>query len=315
MTETSGANEAAPSRVAFLGVMLAVSIALNMIESWIPPFPIPGAKIGLANIVTLSVLLWYGWRDALLLTILRQVAVSVLGGGFLSAGFMLGLSGGITSIVAMQAAVLGSSVFVRPLLSVVGISCIGAVCHNLGQLAAASLILHDATLWRFLPLLIILALPSGLITGLAARELLKVLTKSYVPAGQASKYIVNKIGVGDWSAVVVFVLLSGAVFMGPRFLPPGRGAVALVRIHGKLNETVDLAHDRLVQISVPPGKMIAEVKNHRIRVKESNCLNKICVMSGWINRPGQSLICVPNDVVIQISSSGSSGTAVDAVTY
>ncbi len=236
--------------------MLAISIALYMIESWIPPFPIPSAKIGLANIVSLSVLLWCGWRDALLLAILRQVAVSVLGGGFLSAGFMLGLTGGITSIVAMQVAVLGLSVFVRPWLSVVGISCIGAVCHNLGQLAAASLILHDPNLWHFLPLLIVLALPSGLITGLASRELLRFLTQSYVPAQCASKYVVSKMCAGDWAAVVGFILLSGALFICPRFLPSGHGAVALVRLHGKLEETVDLAHDRLVQIEFLPQRWL-----------------------------------------------------------
>jgi len=50
------------------------------------------------------------------------------------------------------------------------------------------------------------------------------------------------------------------------------------------------------------GKMVLEVRNGRIRVAESDCPNKICCYEGWISRPGQSLVCLPNRVLIEIPS-------------
>ena len=60
--------------------------------------------------------------------------------------------------------------------------------------------------------------------------------------------------------------------------------------------------------------MIFEVRDHRVRVAESNCSNRNCVAGGWIDRPGQMIVCLPNDVVLSVAPD-SPGEEVDAITY
>ena len=73
---------------------------------------------------------------------------------------------------------------------------------------------------------------------------------------------------------------------------------AVVYHEGKLLEHLSLDKDR--EIALLKGKMILEIKDERIRVKKSDCPRQICVSRGWIKRPGQVIVCVPNKILIEI---------------
>ena len=73
---------------------------------------------------------------------------------------------------------------------------------------------------------------------------------------------------------------------------------AVVYHEGKLLEHLSLDKDR--EITLLEGKMILEIKDERIRVKKSDCPRQICVSRGWIKRPGQVIVCVPNKILIEI---------------
>src|SRR3990172_3945315 len=87
-------------RIAWL---TALAVTIHMVESAFPS-PLPGVKPGLANVITILVLLQYGWRIAAWVSLLRVVVGSLLLGSFLSPTFMLSLSGALASIAALRLA-------------------------------------------------------------------------------------------------------------------------------------------------------------------------------------------------------------------
>lgn len=153
-------------RVVTLGLMVAIAGVLHAVENWLPlPVPVPGAKLGLANIVSLLVISLYGWRDALLVAVLRVLLGTLLGGAFLGPAFAMSMSGALVSALGMAYAYHHW----RPMFSLVGISILGAVFHNTAQISVAALLVSSSGLFWYLPYLLLFALPTGLATGLTAK--------------------------------------------------------------------------------------------------------------------------------------------------
>ncbi|MGI6677801.1 MAG: Gx transporter family protein [Dehalobacterium sp.] len=160
-----------------VSVLVALATALHIIESFFPsPLPIPGAKLGLANIVTLLTLVIFGWKTGLLVAFLRVMLGSLISGSILTTGFFLSFTGTMTSTLMMA---LCLSFFSG--LSVVGVSIVGAVFHNLGQLVMAGLLIEHLAILFYLPVLLLAAIPTGLFTGFMLKYLLKHLTTIGVP--------------------------------------------------------------------------------------------------------------------------------------
>lgn len=152
-----------------LSLLLALSVVLNIVESFIPIFNgyIPGLKIGLANIVTLFVLFNYSFKDALYIGILRVFLVGILRTGLFSPTFLFSLSGAVLSLIMMW---LGKNIFK---LSIIGTSIIGSVFHSLGQVLASIVILNTFNMIYYLPWLLLFSIPAGIFTGKIAQELVK----------------------------------------------------------------------------------------------------------------------------------------------
>ncbi len=150
-------------KMVLLALLIAMASVLHVVESWIPvPLPVPGIKLGLANIVSLIVIVIFGWRDAIYVAILRVLLASLFGGIFLGPAFAMSISGAIGS-TAVMAYVYDSW---YPKISLIGISIIGAVIHNMVQITVAALLVSSANLLWYLPYLILFALPTGLATGI-----------------------------------------------------------------------------------------------------------------------------------------------------
>ena len=148
-----------------LALLVSVGLVLSIIESTFPPLlPIPGAKLGLANIATVIALYLFGAGMALEVTILRSLIAGLLRGSVV--GLFLSFSGGLVSTLVMIALFL---VF-DDTFSVVGVSVAGAVTHNVVQLLAAYLLVRHAALFFYMPYLILIAVPTGLFVGFASRR-------------------------------------------------------------------------------------------------------------------------------------------------
>ncbi len=152
-------------RVTNLALLVSIGLVLSLIESTLPPLlPVPGAKLGLANIATVIALYLFGPSMALEVTVLRASIGGLLRGSVI--GLLLSLSGGLVSTVVM----IGLFLSMKRYLSIVGVSVAGAVTHNVTQLAAAFLIVRQAALFFYMPYLILVAVPTGLFVGFASRR-------------------------------------------------------------------------------------------------------------------------------------------------
>ncbi|MDR1935599.1 MAG: Gx transporter family protein [Candidatus Accumulibacter sp.] len=148
--------------------LAAAAIGLALIDAAIP-LPLPGVKPGLSNIVTLIVLARYGWRTAAWVSGLRVVAGGILLGQLLAPGFFMSLSGALSSLLILGAAIRLPGRWFGP----VSWSVLAAFAHIGGQLALARLWLipHNGVFY-LAPFFAIAALAFGIINGLVAARLL-----------------------------------------------------------------------------------------------------------------------------------------------
>lgn len=150
-------------RIVVLGLMVALSLVLSIIESWFPlPVPVPGVKLGLANIITITVIIFFGFADVLSVVFTRCILSSIFGGGI--TGFLFSISGGMLSAIAMYILYKKGS----KLFSTIGISVAGAVTHNIAQIVVASFIMKDIAVFAILPLLLISGGVMGIFIGLCS---------------------------------------------------------------------------------------------------------------------------------------------------
>lgn len=158
-------------RTAFLGMMTALALIVTYVETLIPfQLGIPGAKIGLTNIVILLVLYRGLFSDALLVSVVRIVAVGFLFGNL--SAILYSMAGGLLSLVVMQL-LKKSKAF-----GMLGVSVAGGVSHNLGQLLAAMAVLDSISLVYYLPFLMIAGVVTGFCIGAAAQAVMKHVSKT-----------------------------------------------------------------------------------------------------------------------------------------
>lgn len=166
-------NKDLTRKIALTGIMCALALALSYLETLIPAYPgfPPGAKPGLSNIVTMFMAGSAGPLYAFFITVIKGLFAGVTRG---FTAMMMSLSGGILSTAA--ACLLFR--FAKNKLGYIGISIVCAVCHNIGQLAAACIISGTASLVvGYGPLLLIFAVVTGLLTGAILKAVMPTLAK------------------------------------------------------------------------------------------------------------------------------------------
>jgi heptaprenyl diphosphate synthase len=143
-----------------LGILVSIAVTLQIAESMIPR-PLPWLRLGLANAVTLLVLVRMGFRSALAVALLRVVLCALLLGTFGGPAFLLSASGALLATLAMAFALRAA-----PPLSLLGVSVAGSAAHVIGQLAAISPLLRlGSSVAVLAPILLATAVPLGLVTG------------------------------------------------------------------------------------------------------------------------------------------------------
>lgn len=139
-------NTGRTKKIALGGILTALAMIFSYIESLIPiPLPVPGVKLGIANIAIISVLYLLGSGQALLVNLLRITLTAVLFGNFNS--FLFSMAGGMLSLLVMV--ILKKSGH----FSIVGVSVAGGVFHNVGQITAAVFLMDTTAIYYYLPVL------------------------------------------------------------------------------------------------------------------------------------------------------------------
>lgn len=158
------------NKTAYLGVLTALALIFSYVESLIPiPVPVPGLKIGLANLMVVFLLYTTGPKEAFLLNLVRVLLSGFLFGNLSS--ILYSLSGAALSFLVMFLLKRTG------LFSVVGVSIAGGTAHNLGQILVAAFVLESADLFFYAPVLMITGELTGFFIGLTAGEVQKRLPK------------------------------------------------------------------------------------------------------------------------------------------
>ena len=158
-------------KLTLLGLCASVALLLSYVEAMIPPLfsAIPGIKMGLPNVVIVFVLYRYGVRDASLVSVVRLIIVAMLFGSVTT--FIYSLAGAVLSLLVM--AILKKLDF----LSTVGVSVAGGVCHNIGQIIVAMILLNTAEIGYYMIVLAITGTIAGILIGIAGAFVLKRFPK------------------------------------------------------------------------------------------------------------------------------------------
>ena len=149
-----------------LAVTVAVAMRLSFVESRIPPIvPIPGVKVGLANIAVIFALYKMGWREALTVSLVRVVLVALLFGSVVSLAYSF--AGALLSLSLM--------IILRKIgiFTEVAVSVVGGITHNIGQIFVAFLLLETDVVFYYLPFLLVSGVIAGIGVGAASALLVK----------------------------------------------------------------------------------------------------------------------------------------------
>ena len=159
-------------RLALSAVLAAIALTIFVLEAQIPlPLPVPGLKLGLSNVVTLFALAVLGWKEALVILLVRIVLGNIFTAQIMA--LLYSLAGGLLSFAVMA---LLLRVLKRSQLWVAGV--FGGITHNLGQMAVAVAVTGTPALLMYLPVLLLCGIVTGAFTGLCAQLLRNRLTKS-----------------------------------------------------------------------------------------------------------------------------------------
>ena len=146
-------------RLTLCGVLTAVSLTIFVLEAQLPPLlPVPGVKLGLANLITLFALLYLSPKETCLILLARILLGTVFTAS--PATLLYSLTGGFFC--------LGAELILIKfwhIQEIWAISTVGAMVHNLGQLIAAALVTQTLSIFWYLPILLIFGILTGLFTG------------------------------------------------------------------------------------------------------------------------------------------------------
>lgn len=164
-------------KIALNGLLISLALVLSYIESLFPTsliIPIPGIRLGLANIVTMFALFYLGFVSAMTISVLRCVLAALMFGGLSS--LLFSLSGALLALITMQVLKYGYN----KLFSILGISIGGAAAHNTGQILMASLMMRNTAIFAYLPILLLAGMVMGFVTAVVAQNLFYLVDKTHV---------------------------------------------------------------------------------------------------------------------------------------
>lgn len=156
--------------IAFYGLAIALAMILSYVETLLPySFGVPGIKLGLPNLVIMVLLYTRGVKGAAMVSLIRVLLTALLFGNAMSLAYSI--AGAVLSLAVM---ILLKK---KKIFSVAGVSVSGGVCHNMGQIIAAMILLGSGAVAAYLPFLIISGTIAGIVIGVGASVVIKRVEK------------------------------------------------------------------------------------------------------------------------------------------
>ncbi|AFS78018.1 heptaprenyl diphosphate synthase component I [Gottschalkia acidurici 9a] len=165
-------------KLIFLSLLVSIGLTLSIIENMIPlPIPVPGVKLGLVNMVFLITLVLFGFKEALIVVLLRSITLAVAIGNV--SGLMYSIPSSVISTTVMAIVYKNFSNY----FSLIGVSLFGAVTYNITQIGVASFIMQNIKIFSYLPIMSLMSIFTGYFVGLGSKfsiDNIKVTLKKYL---------------------------------------------------------------------------------------------------------------------------------------
>ena len=197
-------------------ILVTCAVVLQAAEAYLPRVPVPGIRLGLANVITLIAIIEFGFWGALEVAAIRTVAASLLLGTFLSPSFLISFVSAVSSAVVMAGMYELIKKMKNPFLSLTGISIIGAGAHNAAQLFTVYFVLiRNDAVFMLAPWLGLSAVITGFITGVIASQICGAGKKVKPALGVIKK---DKRGIkavntaSGWKFAPVYLITCAVVF-------------------------------------------------------------------------------------------------------
>lgn len=292
--------------VARFAMLTALALVLGYLEYLIPVAPtIPGIKLGLGNTVLLYAVYMGSPLEATLLMFAKVFLSSLMFGGGFSA-MIYSLAGGTLSLIAML-------ILCRvPKVGVLAVSAAGAICHNLGQIIAASLMLGVGAVWAYFPVLVISGLIMGPLTGLVAKMVFRALKRA------GSQFEINPKAFEENKVVDLIIIGSLLILSVGAWLIMNHYGLNLNKAKESTLQSdyyVEVVQNTEVLYEIPlneygtytiknedtNGENTFIIDEDGVHMEIANCPDKICVNQGLI-RAGDivPVTCLPNRLSLQI---------------
>lgn len=167
-------NQSQTRKIVYMSLLSAIAIVLHSIEAALPlPLPL-GVKLGFANIISLIVIEIYGAKEMFIVNIFRVMISGLITGNLMSYPFFMSCGGVLLSSVVLA---LISHLTDLPIVSK---SVISAVFHNIGQLLVLAFVVNTMAIMPYLFITLASSIPTGILTGLCAIEILKRVDKTKI---------------------------------------------------------------------------------------------------------------------------------------
>ncbi|MBR6542819.1 MAG: Gx transporter family protein [Anaerotignum sp.] len=158
-------------KIPYYGLFAALAILMGYVEMMFPmPIPIPGVKLGLANVVVIIMMYFMDVKGAFFISLIRVFLSGLLFAGF--AGLLYSLAGAMLSF-AVMALLKKTGKF-----SIIGVSLAGGVFHNVGQVAVAAMVVENVKMAYYLPFLLVSGVVTGIVIGIVAKTALGYLKRT-----------------------------------------------------------------------------------------------------------------------------------------
>jgi heptaprenyl diphosphate synthase len=158
-------------KTAYLGLLCAAAILLGYIETLFPVFAgVPGMKLGLPNLAVIMVLYLYSWKEAAAVSMVRILVIGFLFGNAFSIAFSL--AGASLSLLCMQ---IGKK-YIK--LSCMGVSMLGGVSHNAGQIIVAMVVVENIRVGYYFSILAVTGLITGILIGMLGAQMIRRIQKA-----------------------------------------------------------------------------------------------------------------------------------------
>ena len=226
-------------KLANMAMLVALAMIFSYVESLIPiNFGIPGMKLGVANLVTVTGMYFLEFPEVFLVVVMRILLTGFLFGNGMS--IVYSLAGGILSflVMALMKRLKG--------FSVAGVSIAGGVSHNIGQIIVASVVIENLKLIYYLPALLIAGTVTGFVMGMISKKLLPIVKRESERAG-ADRLIFFNYGLAETNLIINFIN-NKEVIMGKGTIKTKAMtmAVAMSMVAGLCPSTVFAANSEVV---------------------------------------------------------------------